>query len=267
MKTSISFYRHDITVTANIQRIILPKSIKTDAQSNNIYINKKLAIVSSLSNQYFIVKKLVVVVDFSRQYCIENGGNGILIEEITAFLIRVCESILPLNIVTNSLLTANLICYIFSQFVSVNDFESIPAICYNNTKQSPKVIVWNLYRSSGNVNMSMEDILYFIKSFPEYNRGIIKFSKKHVYLPLKTRSSHFPFYISGNITSDGNDVDSPLYISEDTKESVEYTVHIRLPRKTTKKGKMPKAAVKKLCSLLRNDLHIMYIDYVSNKKY
>lgn len=186
------FTPDDIIILGLYDKYVFPKKLSSPCKrtdntgyiiTKKFFMTSTLKVVDKFTRQYTIVYRLMIIKK-DKEYYIENK-QGITVKELAKFLIKVCNNVLPVNIITNNILLSSICKYIFQNYLIVDNFPGRDPKCQNNTKVSPKVIVWTVFDEKNNKKIfNFSDIIQFIHTYPK-NKRTVTVRRKHVYLKKK----------------------------------------------------------------------------------
>lgn len=187
------FTANDIIVIGKCYQIIHPnelnkKRYKKCKISKKFYmkdVKSGVDIVNKFTNKYAVVKLLhILKCGFTMNYVTTNNPSyGMSIEEIKNFILENCQYVLPVNVVTNNPVLWVILKYIFSCYIDIADWKTIPLECSVNKKGLPKVMIWNVCDQINKNNpLNINLLNEFITNYPKYTHNYITFQKKHIYI-------------------------------------------------------------------------------------
>ena len=187
-----AFTSDDIIVLGECRRCLFPKKLQSLEKNldkeclivKNFYLTGTLDVVNQLTNQYAKVFNLMLYKQNAIYKIKDETGNGLSADDIARFFFVNCGNTLPVNIITNNKILSSILKFIFSNHLLVSHFPLRDAACVKNTKNKPKVIIWNLFYAKKNSEelLNLDDIIQFIKNYPKKYKFTIEAGRKHVYL-------------------------------------------------------------------------------------
>ena len=184
----VKLHESDLLITGIIRRTTNPCKHKTKGIIENInrhtfYIKLNNEIVSH-ETRTFLKLHSIQLTPAKRLHHIDQSywfNDGMTSENITQTLVSYCDSVLPVNILTNSREMSSILSFIIKNNITKSTFVTIPKEAMVNNKYKPKVKVWCLQKKA--VTMSMNDMVRYYQHYPNnFTRPSISVTKQHPYL-------------------------------------------------------------------------------------